>query len=226
MVAGLRVNNDHGTVQIDENYNNMFLLNKTYYGPGTFQTIPEPGVSGAGMYYFDLWISAEDFSRSAIRTGYDISIQRMPDPNIIRFRSLDINADFTLYRFGNIQNIGPGYGLKVFRPDGTTSFDSTQNPFRIVHLQNYTSTTNPVVVNLGVQTAFMFGIERNSITQISTGQLAFSILVGGMNTVRYNGNQLILHWKNHVISRQGPIDFTRTWGETGCSGLCVDVTNI
>jgi hypothetical protein len=137
MALGLFAKGDSGAVQIDENYHNLSLIQKS-----TVATTANLPGSSTGISYYDLIVPncvapvlALTCALAATYLISDIS------GSTYTFRILVGNPDraantagtaVTYYLFDAPLAGGSGFGLKVFKADGSIAFNSNYPPMRVV----------------------------------------------------------------------------------------------
>lgn len=106
MPAGITVYNDSGTIQIDENYQNLFVV-----ASGTGGTIPAASnYTSAAMVAVAYTSAARYTFGSSVAAGVKWWV----------FDTLPVTA------------ANPGYGLQVWTADGKLAFDTAWKPMRFV----------------------------------------------------------------------------------------------
>jgi len=176
MATGIKIYNDAGTVQIDETYANLVLVDKatiTFSMPGTgtydyfcsgdvvavaVKVWPETFVVKSSQYTGSSWLYRLSFFNNPETTG---------------------TCTFTVYAFGKPPTSGGTVGLKVQDASGNPIFHSEFKPLRIIAVN--TNDTGYVEPN-GRSVAAMF----LSLSLYSTG--VFPTVVFESDTLRISGN--------------------------------------
>src|SRR5690606_32679498 len=106
MPAGIIVYNDSGTIQIDENYQNLFVV-----ASGTGGTVPsKSGFSDVAM------VAAQNSATEYVGFGFSVS----PTTKWWVLDTLPSNTP------------DPGYGFRVWTDAGKLAFDATRKPARYI----------------------------------------------------------------------------------------------
>lgn len=121
MPTGLQVINDYGTVQIDENYRNLFLR--------TSGTGGVPSASGSMTSPLLAMQSA------GLSCGFGLT-----DGNGIVYQTNSAGS-FKWWIWDVIANSSGNYGFQVFNASGQMVFDALQKPMRIVGHHLFTAET-------------------------------------------------------------------------------------
>ena len=195
MEAGLTVFNESGDMQINSNYFNLVLDSSTNIPAGQSTTTK----------LFESWNTKPIF---AIR----------PDPNdkyALYFKSRDNNYEGsgTIYNFKDAapNSTNNGFGLEVYRPDGTLSYSSNEKGMNVIDYvklnisgntndffsKNYGSTDIAVVPTLspigfsgagqpGMVTAYGLAFKLSSTGVLSASMIGFQVYPEGI--ADYFGN--------------------------------------
>ena len=118
MPAGLKIYNDTGIIQIDDNYQNLFVVRS-----GTIWT--------DNNRMADLWIdwNGPIMVATSSPNGSSCAVQGRQGTNwIYKVGSRVPNDEVKWYAFSDPQNIPFQCGLRLCREDNSISFDSNQRP--------------------------------------------------------------------------------------------------
>lgn len=130
MPTGLRVINDFGTVQIDENYFNLVLLDKRVAsvemptGPGVYEHVFPGDVIVCGVKCFPETFQVLGCKFDGVNWTYRFIFFNNPDTTG--------TAIFTIYTFGRPPAPAQNLGLEVFDGIGRRVFHSQFKPLKIV----------------------------------------------------------------------------------------------
>lgn len=171
MATGIKIYNDSGTVQIDENYKNLVLIAKTS------GTVSVPGTTGTG--YVDWTVTAnvaciavvvwpETFMvlGSLVSGGtWTFRVQFYNNPDTTG------TCNYTLYAFGNPPTPTDTVGLKVLDASSNLIFHSQFKPLRILSVQtNLSSSSAPsgriiaaMPLELSIYSSTSGGVESNTL---------------------------------------------------------------
>jgi hypothetical protein len=157
MTAGLTIFNSHNTVQIDENYRNLFVKTSGLNG------IP----SASGITYPLCSVQCADFAVSyTLTNSTDVSY------SVGKKGSADYKWwvwDLAVAPVGD-------YGFQVYNASGQLVFDALQQPMRIVDYQVFTSLAEweniSITYPAGRQYAVIFGTypSRFKTTYVKAGE--------------------------------------------------------
>lgn len=131
MPTGLHVRNDTGSIQIDENYVNYFLLRKTNltlkpytYGTGVAFT--------AQLTQYNKAASTNILAYTCNTDGAIVSVAELPD-SIGVLLLADVTCAITIFEFSELKNIpASSFGLAVYDAAANRVFDAAAKPMRIV----------------------------------------------------------------------------------------------
>src|SRR5690606_13350696 len=104
MPAGITIYHNAGTAQIDENYQNLFVV-----AQGTGGTIPSAGFTSSAMVAVQSTSLRRDKIGGAVPTGVKWWL----------FDTLPANTP------------DPGYGFRIFTASGKLVFDAARKPMRL-----------------------------------------------------------------------------------------------
>lgn len=183
MSAGLQIWNDHGSVQIDQNYFNMVLITNGYAGTAYTQVAPDDGVNGTGY----TWMTSISYTGSNpvifIDTkGYNCAHYRTrQNGNTFTFyiatfdgNGNSVQGTIAYYIYDIVPNIqATSRGLTVWNASGQVVFNSDYEPMRLINFGSSGSGFTQVVDNTGGAIGSGAGIHiypPGSTTLYSSGQ--------------------------------------------------------
>ncbi|MEQ1309804.1 hypothetical protein [Acinetobacter bereziniae] len=138
---GIRIFSKNQTLQIDENYNNLYMVNKAIFSMSATGNQPTTYLSGAITYTAATRNNLVSFT--CLTVGVQILIFK-GNGNEYYFTA-DAPCTLVIYEFGKLAN-APSYGrfgIKVVRKsDNTVSFDSTRKPMRVIEALTYDIAVN------------------------------------------------------------------------------------
>ncbi|WP_151981597.1 hypothetical protein [Acinetobacter guerrae] len=176
MAFGGRVFSANKTLQIDERYNNLYLIKKQTYSLSA---------TGQGMstYLDNCAVFTSNYAESIIA----VSTATVNSQLLIYkgngndyYITAKVAAEITVYEFGKLTQAASysKYGIRVVRLDGTVSFDSTRKPMRVVDSINYnidyqqTADVKDVSIPNGKTYAF-------AVSRLTTNFVGFRAGTGG-----------------------------------------------
>lgn len=153
MSYGIQVFSKDRTLQVDEKYYNLYLLRKVSFVMVATGTSTSNYLSGAVTY------SASSISNMIAFRCDTVGVQVLvfKGSNNDYYLTTSAPCNLTIYEFGEIIDApsNSSYGLKVWRVDGTISFDSTKLPLRVISSLTYdidqngnSSGTQPIDVSI------------------------------------------------------------------------------
>lgn len=189
MATGIKIYNDSGTIQIDESYFNLVLIDK-------FTTTILVPVTTAYDYTFTSEIVAiavkaypETFTVTAVANSggtwtYRLTFFNNPDTTG--------TCTFTVYAFGKPPTPTETVGLAVYDPTGAVIFHSQFKPMRIIAVVGSTSGyTGPSGRDLAVLTIglsmYGFSVFPTTVTDTFSQRVTGNIIQSFQTTVSAGG---------------------------------------
>ena len=137
MSQGITIYNAAGKVQIDENYSNYAIYQKgSSWVPsrGVVTVYFNPVGGLIPMVYLRSMESGGGFAIESITSSSFVLVNHAYNPNYPNFRDIVVDW-FTCFPISALGPSGDAYGFRVFKPNGTVSFDSGREVPRIFHVQ-------------------------------------------------------------------------------------------
>lgn len=174
MAFGLQVYNSSGILQIDQDYQNYFLLRKTSLTVTGTASITDKRANKNFTAYTRLRTDSIIAIRCNTTGAWVYYYEQISNyPNVLCFQAVGVSGtvSFDVFEFGKLTSYATsGYGLQVFTATGECVFDSTQKPMRV---------KNKIVLD-GNDLSANYSYNSNYAIVICSGGYALSV-VGGPN---------------------------------------------
>lgn len=129
MATGLKIFNDSGTIQIDETYSNLVLIEKKTVTIALPVTTAYDYIASGDVVAIAVKCYPETFTTTAVSFSSGVWVYRLSFYNNPLTTG---TCTFTIYAFGKVPTPSEDFGLAVYNASGGLVYHSQMKPLRIL----------------------------------------------------------------------------------------------